>query len=345
MAAQTRTSIHTELSAGDLERRWNDGEAIAGALRLSTPPTCCRVPSPEMRMDTPEPSIKRLRSQHGPQSFVPVSTMPVFGVANQGTQKTCVPTSVALAASHGLLHKQGVVIGPQKLADRFEYSADCWDEGMTINEFCAKWNGQHQSTCVKNDDGTELYLLKLEASEPIWDIGDAYEQLVETRRHGINMLVCAIKDGRLSHAVTLDIPLRRSKPNMSAINSHGARRAIIDVTELNFEYAVLIDPLVVGWKKDGGNARQRMPSFTTAYKEMKAGEAEQEEMMDDHVEAEFSQPHHPDSDEAELAALKNIAQSHPELHVGCGNVGRNGRPSKSGWRGVFPENDTERKGP
>ena len=71
-------------------------------------------------MDTPEPSIKRLRSQHGPQSFVPVSTMPVFGVANQGTQKTCVPTSVTLAASHGLL---------QELANRFEYSAYRWDEG------------------------------------------------------------------------------------------------------------------------------------------------------------------------------------------------------------------------
>ena len=63
---------------------------------------------------------------------------------------------------------------------------------------------------------------------------------------------------------------------------------------------------------------------------------------------EFSQPHHPDSDEAELAALKNIAQSHPYLHVGFGIVRRrngNGQPSKSGWLGVYPENDTRRKGP
>ena len=100
--------------------------------------------------------------------------MPIFGVPNQGTQKTCVPTAVAISTSHSLLQQQGIVIQPQRLADRFEDRADCWDTGITVVQFCERWNQQHQFTWIKNDAGTELYQIQLEASEEIWQIEEAY---------------------------------------------------------------------------------------------------------------------------------------------------------------------------
>ena len=50
--------------------------------------------------------------------------------------------------------------------------------------------------------------------------------------------------------------------------------AIVDVTKGNFQYAVVLEPRVVGWKRDGGLPRRRMPAFTTLYKEVLTAEQE-----------------------------------------------------------------------
>lgn len=167
--------------------------------------------------------------------------------------------------------------------------------------------------------------------------------LNQTRHDGIYMLVCAIKNGRHSHAVTLELPHRRSKPNMSALNSHGSANAIIEVTRANFEYAVLVKPKVVGWKKDGGQSRQRMPPFTTAFKEMK--EAEDEAVVaaiDEEEQEEELRTHHPSSGD-DLKTLKELAKQHPAHFMGHGTISRNGKPSSSGWTFVSEERAADRK--
>jgi hypothetical protein len=223
------------------------------------------------------------------------------------------------------------VIPTEKLAEKFEDNVDGW-QGITIVDFCEKWNAQRSKVWIKNVDNSERYQVRLDASDPITNIEAAYEKLEQVR--GVLLLVCAVSHGTIkSHAVTVDMPYR-AKPKLRAINSWGADDAVIDVTRDTFQCALLIDPIVEAWVVGGGAVREKDYKCTTAYKEMKQQE-----------EAEDARPHHPGSDTAELAALKKIAQTHPTLHIGCGMFARNGKLSQSGWWGVIPETDMTRKGP
>ena len=217
-------------------------------------------------MQNAEPDTKRPRLCSG--DSVPIST--IAAPLDQGTQKTCVPHAFATAAAQGLLAKHGIVVDPEKLAEKFEERVESW-QGMPIVDFCEKWNATRSSIWIKNCDNRERYKLRLDASDPINDIVVAYEKLEKAR--GVLNLVCAVKHGRVkSHAVTADMPYR-AKPKMRAINSWGAVDAVIDVTPTSFQCALLIEPVVEAWARDGGAEKSTAYRCTTAYMEMKQDDA------------------------------------------------------------------------
>lgn len=284
--------------------------------------------------------VKRPRHSHG----LAASTVPV--PLDQGAQKTCVQHAVASAAAQGLLAKNGIYVHAEKLAEKFEDNVGEW-QGLSIVDFCERWNVQSSSIWVKNVDNTERYQLRLEVSEPITDIDAAYEKLEHVR--GVLMLVCAVTYGRIkSHAVTADFP-SRVRPNMRAVNSWGSLNTVIDVTCANFQYAVLVEPVVEAWARGGGRERTTAYNFTTEYKELKKQEQEQQEGKDDDGEEEEEmarieeRKHHASSGD-DLEALKERAEAHPALFLGVGNLGRNGKKCITGWVNVVVESDESRKG-
>ena len=260
--------------------------------------------------DSPEPDVKRPRTCHGYAAW-PVSTVPV--PLDQGEQKTCVHHAVATATAQGLLSKNGIVIMAERLAEKFEDHVPGW-QGLTIAKFCDKWNEHCSSIWIKNVDSSERYNLRLEASDPIVDIGAAYEKLEQVR--GVLMLVCAVKHGNIaSHAVTVDMPYR-ARPNMRAINSWGAVHPVIDVTPATFQYATLIEPVVVTWAKGGGAVRTTAYKCTTAYHEMKEQEPQEQEDED---------PQKKEEQEEKIVTEAGGMQ----LHLS--------RKSQTGYLGVYPD--------
>lgn len=250
--------------------------------------------------------------------------------------------------------KQNIAFDPHELAKVFERcTTDSTDVAVSFIELCDAWNTMDDPPWLWNVARTELHQLKLVASEPIWEVEAAHSKLEQTRRDGVHQLVCAVQCERHRRlAVVLDLPYRRAKPSMSAIDVQGpSMQATMDVTSENFGYAVAIDALIVGWKADGGTPRQQMPPFTTAYEEMVEARAEvaaAAPSVGDHngetAETELVQGglrHHPASGE-DLSTLQTLATQYPDRFIGLGGRGKNGKPSSSGWRFVREERQAGR---
>ena len=148
----------------------------------------------------------------------------------------------AAAVSHNLLAKYGVPVEPEKLADKVKTLCPCWN-GHWPDKMCAEWNAKHkeQGAYLEDIDKSAQYSIKVDCKK-LADIEKTYEKM--KRVEGTMTLVCVIKTdtaGHKLHAVALT-GAYRGKPNMKAINSWGAKKALMDVTRENFHSAFLVVP-------------------------------------------------------------------------------------------------------
>ena len=164
---------------------------------------------------------------------------------NQGQAGTCAAYAFAAAGSQNLLAKYGVPVDADKIADKVKTLCPCWN-GHWPDKMCAEWNAKHkeQGAYLEDIDKSAQYSIHV-ACEKLADIEKTYEKM--KRVEGTMTLVCVIKTdtaGHKLHAVALT-GAYRGKPNMKAINSWGANKALMDVTRENFHSAFLVVPGIV----------------------------------------------------------------------------------------------------
>ena len=169
---------------------------------------------------------------------------------NQGQAGTCVGYAFAAAVSQNLLAKYGVPVHAEKIADKVKTLCVCWD-GHWPDKMCAEWNAKHKEpgSYLEDVDKSAQYSINV-ACEQLTDIEKTYEKMKHVQ--GTMTLICVIKTdaaGHSLHAVALTNAYR-DKPNMYAINSWGASKALLDVTRENFHSAFVVMPGIVVVQKN-----------------------------------------------------------------------------------------------
>ena len=173
---------------------------------------------------------------------------------NQGQAGTCVGYAFAAAVSQNLLAKYGVPVDAEMLAVKVKTLCPCWN-GSLPAKMCAEWNAKHkeQGAYLEDIDKSAQYSIHVDC-EKLADIEKTYEKM--KRVEGTMTLVCVIKTdtaGHKLHAVALTNAYR-DKPNMKAINSWGANKALMEVTRENFDSAFLVVPAIVDVQRNSKKA-------------------------------------------------------------------------------------------